>query len=312
MVANVQKIASAEAAVRYVTGMELNQAMSDDYFRTENIGHAGKWNDPDGILKRFGINDGDIIDPKHLLNLLKGKHPDTGKDLFKEVEGKTHMPGTEIENSVPKEVSAIYAIADQALRDAIDQAIIEANNDSLNFVRNEATFTRLGKGGMYHEHASFVAASYNHGSSRGAENDLGGDPHRHIHNLTLNITEYNGKLMKLENKYMLEHTKAIGAQFRASLARKFQALGFDIERNEDNGTFKIPGIPTELIKHWSSRREGMLAAAAEQGLSTQNQANMRDLQIETKRAKIVIDIDELIGRWSHEAKERGFTQESIE
>lgn len=309
-IANVEKIRSAAGAVKYATGLGHTKGGADDYFRSENIGHAGVWHDPAGLLKEFDINHGDKIDPAHLLSLLEGKNPKTGVSLFANKKEK-HAPGTELEISVPKDVSTIWAASPPPLQALISTAIQEANDDALNFVQNNASYTRFDKGGKTHVKAPFVAAIFAHGSSRGAQNELGGDPHRHDHDLIMNFTKTpTGQNMTLENSYIFEYQKAIGSQFRASLASKLQNLGFEIERKND-GTFGVPGVPKELIKLWSSRREQMKEKAIEKKVSLSDKKGMKMIQQSTRRAKIVKHISDLITRWKGEAKSLGFEEKDV-
>jgi|LNAP01.1.fsa_nt_gb conjugative relaxase-like TrwC/TraI family protein len=303
----VDKIRSARGAAEYAMGNGPTAGTQDDYYKSENIGHDGIWYDPDGMLKEFGISHGSKIEYDDLLSLLEGKDPRTGDSIF----GDNHMPGTELVMSVPKSVSAILAIADDELRDEIGKATLESNQDGLDFVDDNASYTRMGKGGLYHTKSHIAAAVFSHGSSRGASNELGGDPHRHMHNLCLNMTKCeDGKWRTLENSYLHEYQKAIGAQFRASLAFKLEKLGFEIERTPD-GAFQIPGVPKDLVKHWSSRREQMKFEAAKKGVSTGNRKEMAKLQQSTRRSKIVKYIGDLVNRWKDEARQFGFTEHSV-
>ena len=306
---NAEKIHSAAGAAKYALGSGPTNGTQDDYYKSENVGHEGKWRDPSGMLKELGINDGDIIRYDDLLSLLEGKNPLTGEFLSGKFKDG-HSAGTELDNSVPKSVSAIWAIANDELREEIDKAIMEANADALKFVQENATYTRQGKAGINHVKADSVTAVFNHGSSRGAANDQGGDPHRHIHNLIPNLTKIDGEYRTLENSYLFECQKATGAQFRASLAIKLQALGFGTERTND-GAFKVIGVPEDLVKHWSSRREQMIEKAKEEGKNPANQNDMRKLQQSTRRSKIVKLIGDLVERWSGEAKSFGFDASSV-
>lgn len=304
-----EKIRSASGAAKYAVGSGQTNGTQDDYYKSENVGHEGKWRDPSGMLKELGINDGDIIKYDDLLSFLEGKNPLTGELLSAKFKDG-HSAGTELDNSVPKSVSAIWAIANDELRAEIDKVIMEANADALKFVQENATYTRQGKAGINHVKADSVTAVFNHGSSRGAANDQGGDPHRHLHNLIPNLTKIDGEWRTLENSYLFEYQKAVGAQFRASLAIKLQALGFGTERTND-GAFKVIGVPEDLVKHWSSRREQMLKKAAEEGKNPANQNEMRKLQQSTRRSKIVKLIGDLVERWTGEAKSFGFNANSV-
>lgn len=305
----VEKIRSASGVANYAVGKGPTSGLQDDYYKSENIGHEGKWYDPEGILKVFGINHGDIVNYEDLLSILEGNNPRTGQSLFDKVKEK-HMPGTELDISVPKSVSAIWAVADNELKAEIDKAIMESNEYALNYVQQNSSYTRTGKGGSEHVQAPFAAAIFAHGSSRGATNLAGGDPHRHFHNLLLNFTSHLGKSMTLENSYLHRDQKAIGAQARAHLAIKLRSLGFEIERTPD-GAFKIPGVPEELVKLWSSRRQEMLAAAAANNVSINDRKGMQQLQQATRRSKIVKHINDLISRWKSEAYEFKFTSEIV-
>lgn len=305
-----EKIRSASGAAKYALGSGPTKGTKDDYYqKSENVGHDGKWRDPSGMLLEFGIKDGDIIKYEDLLNLLEGKNPLNGEYLSSKFKDG-HMAGTELDMSAPKSVSAIWAIASEELKAEIDRAIMEANEDALKFVQENAIYTRQGKAGVNHVKSDSITATFNHGTSRGAANEQGGDPHRHLHNLIPNLTKVNSEWRTLENSYLFEYQKAFGAQFRASLAIKLQALGFPTEQTND-GAFKIPGVPDDLVKHWSSRREQMIEKAKEDGKDIHNQNDMRKLQQSTRRSKIVKLIGDLVDRWTGEAKDYGFDAEAV-
>ena len=65
---------------------------------------------------------------------------------------------------------------------------------------------------------------------------------------------------------LFRHWNAIGAIYRAELARGLGELGYGIEKTHSDGRFEIAGVPRDVIEAFSTRRADIEAAMAERGL----------------------------------------------
>ena len=265
----------------------------EDLAREDYYEHGGE---PPGRYmgagcEAYGIEAGAKVEDGELLALMRGYHPKTGEVIAKNA-GENHKPGWDLTFSAPKSVSAIWAgAADAQLRRAISEAHARAVARALAYVEQNAVKTRDGRtwtGGV-------VAAVYEHSTSRNQ------DPELHSHALMQNFHPEGGGL-----DFDTRHKMAVGAVYRTELAADMQKLGFKVER--DSTCFRIVGVPGELEKYWSTRRQEIEAALAERGVSGGKAAAVAAL--DTRQAKAEISRSELFNRWEREAREHGLDMEA--
>lgn len=221
-----------------------------------------------------------------------GFHPRTGEQIANNA-GPDHKAGYDLTFSAPKSVSTVWATADRETQQAISQAQQRAVEKALDYASKHAFHQREGHAGSIKvEHASGVAAAtFEHGTSRE------GDPQLHTHALVLNLAE-NGKRIDFDTRW--KH--AAGAAYRVELANEMQALGYKVER--DGSSFKIDGVPADLEKQFSTRREQIEKEMREHNAHGGKAAQAAALATRVNKGEV--NRAELFERTRDIAREHGF------
>lgn len=282
-----KSIGSGGNAASYYEGLA-----SEDYY-TKGGEPPGKW--VGEYAREIGL--AGEVQKGELAAGFVGFHPRTGEQIANNA-GDDHKAGYDLTFSAPKSVSATWATADRETQQAISVAQQRAVEKALDYASKHAFHQREGHAGAIKiEHTSGVAAAtFEHGTSRA------GDPQLHTHALVLNIAE-NGKRIDFDTRW--KH--AAGAAYRAELAHEMQALGYKVER--DGSSFKIDGVPADLEKQFSTRREQIEAAMREHGTAGGKAAQAAALA--TRESKGEVNRAELFERVRDVAREHGFDPAAI-
>ena len=210
---------------------------------------------------------------EQLIKMLKGKDPDTNEQY-----GRVYKPaGTYLDRlgvkrqrkqvcaydttySIPKTVSAAWALADDETRKQIELAFDESVETVVAYLQQHAVSSRRGTNGVDEIGAGSGAtvARFDHTTSRA------GDPQLHAHLLWANrVLCDDGVWRTLDGRKLYKHAKAASmagaAVLRASLS---QRLGWSWDRAGQHDHCEIAGVPDELAAHWSQRRRAMERDAA--------------------------------------------------
>ncbi len=156
--------------------------------------------------------------------------------------------------SVPKSVSALWAVADPAVQAAIVEAHHRAVADVVALMERDVAATRVGHAGVAQVATrGLIATAYDHYDSRAA------DPQLHTHAVISNkVQGEDGKWRSLDGRPMHQAVVALSEHYNAVLADHLtRALGLGWERRERgrgrNPAWEIIGVPDELIAEFSSR-----------------------------------------------------------
>ncbi|MFX4288293.1 MobF family relaxase [Zafaria sp. Z1313] len=161
--------------------------------------------------------------------------------------------------SVPKSVSALWAVADAGTQALIADAHHAAVAELVAFMEREVASTRVGAtgpdGAVAHvDVAGVAAAAFDHYDSRA------GDPQLHTHVVVSNkvFTVQDGKWRTLAGRPMHQAVVAISEMYNAVLADQLtRTLGLTWEardRGRDRSpAWEITGVPQELIDEFSTR-----------------------------------------------------------
>lgn len=225
---------------------------------------------------------------------LDGRAP-AGRVLVQQqnyADGRSRQPGWDLTFSAPKSVSVLWALSDPATRRAVEQAHHEAVLSALGYLEQEAGFTRRGKGGAQLERARFLAATFEHGTSRAQ------DPQLHTHALVPNVAlRADGSFGTLRSQDLYRHKMAAGALYRSHLAAELTRLGFRLRQGEHS--FEVMGVPSRLTRLFSKRRQRIEESIAEHGFLTAKE--VEQLSLSTRERKGHIARDELLERWLEES-----------
>ena len=286
------------------------QLTNTNYY-TESGEPPGRWY---GLAaEEFGLSG--LVEKAHLERLCNGFHHETEKRLVQNagvLEGdKARKPGDDMTFSADKTVSALFAVADDDLRDAIRREHDRAVKAALELAQDRAGFVRIGRDGQRLLPAPLLWSLFEHGTSRA------GDPQLHTHALLLNLTVLEGgKSRTVDSTHLYHWQKALGAVYRAELARGMERLGFHVERVEEGSSvfFRVRGVPEELTEFWSKRRAeieaklklelGSLEAASGRAKEIATLDTRRKKELEKPRSEMVLG-------WREEAREFGLTPEYV-
>lgn len=253
-----------------------------------------------GAASELGLS-GTVNREDHIKTLM-GFDPKTGEALVKGV-GEERRYAWDLTFSAPKSVSIAWAIGSENTRSGVEIAQQRAVGKVLSFMEEKFELGRRGQGGLDREKVKLLAAAFLHGSSREQ------DPQIHTHLMLQNMAQRaDGTWGALEPKKLFEWKMALGALYRAELAKGLNEIGFQIESGGDS--FRITGVPKELEEEFSKRRQQIEKSLAESGFSGGKASEMAALN--TRKGKEILDSEVLKSDWKARAQAHGVTREAIE
>jgi conjugative relaxase-like TrwC/TraI family protein len=245
-------------------------------------------------------------------------HPVAGVQLGRawRADGVT---GYDLTFSAPKSVSALWALGDDPVVDAVRRAHAVAVRTALDYLDGHASSSRAGRDGLTQVGSDgFAAAVFDHRTSRA------GDPQLHTHALVLNKVQCgDGGWRTLDGHEIYAHKKSAGALYQVALRNELtRTLGVSWTPVSKDGQAEIAGVPTGLTRLWSKRTAQTLTEAApviagyEQLLgrvltSAERVAVEKVAVIKTRPHKDTVDIAGLLDRWTDEAVGIGWTPERL-
>jgi conjugative relaxase-like TrwC/TraI family protein len=247
------------------------------------------------------------VQRQDFLNLADGVDQD-GSKLVRNAKVKGRIPGVDAVFSADKTVSVTWALETDTYRRAIDRVLIAAARTALQFLEDNALFTRLGKGGAIIERAAgmFACTSLDY-LSRANQVDL------HVHcplfwvvlrqdgktGAPLGITARDPKEDRLRTRsplYALK--KQAGAVFQESVAKGMAELGYRMEKTKHG--YAVAGVPPELCEKWSSRRKDIVRYMDERGTSGARAAAKAAER--TRLPKRAVRLEDLERTWKEDAR----------
>ncbi len=211
------------------------------------------------------------------------------------------VAGFDLVFSVPKSVSLLHALGDEATRFAVAQAHQAAWQAALCYLEREACVIRKGRNGVDREHGSgLVAAAFAHRTSRAQ------DPHLHTHVVVANAARStDGVWRALDGDLILRsHRLAAGYLYQAQLRYELTTrLGVGW-RPVVQGMAELRGVSETAVREFSTRRRQILTHLAEQGTDGWRAAQVA--AITTRDRKQPLDLEALRADWAARAAEHGF------
>lgn len=283
----------------YYTGLAR-----EDYY-LEGGEPPGHWYGDAAEALGLGRSSAGQVGKKELHDLLRGFGPD-GRALVKNAGKGNRQAGLDLTFSAPKSVSVLWAHSDDTTRKAIEQAHERAVQFALDYLQQEAGWTRVGQGGSEFVRCKLVFAMFLHSTSRAQDMNL----HTHVLMPNVGLAD-DGQTRTVWNNELYEHKMAAGALYRVALAYGLaQSINAGIEADRDNGFFRVLGIDQSICDHHSKRRKQIEDELREHGHSTAKAAAIANVQ--TREVKGHVARPELDGHWKHELKEFGSSPESIQ
>ena len=276
----------------------LNLA-ADDYYL--NGGEpAGKWVGKGAT--HLGLTE--RVVPEVFRKIFRGYHPSSGDAMVKNAGYSDRQSGWDFTFCSPKSVSIVWSQLPSTLRHRIQEFQQQAVEAALRYAEEKLLRCRAGKGGVNFLPAGMVAATFEHGTSRQLQ------CHLHTHAIIMNLGVPADKNTRaISSKTLFKYKKPLGAYCRAHLAKLLETeLGFSLIRKGDS--FEIEGVPEELIKLHSKRREEILAYLKKHG--QQGAVAAADAALKTRRTKKDVPPRvELFRRWQEFNRKHGFTEASL-
>jgi conjugative relaxase-like TrwC/TraI family protein len=232
--------------------------------------------------------------------------PETGE---RRTEQKKLNPvaGFDLVFSAPKSVSLLYALGSEEAQLAVAQAHAAAWEAALAYLEDEACVTRRGKNGVIREHAEgFVAAAYQHRTNRAQE------PHLHTHVIVANMARSpDGSWRALDGEALLKHHRlAAGYLYQAHLRHELSRRLGVRWREPSKGMAELRGVPSAVIREFSTRRVQVLDYLADRGTAGFYAATVA--QVETRERKQELDLPRLREEWRARAAEHGLGRRELD
>ena len=170
-------------------------------------------------------------------------------------QATTAVAGYDLTFTPVKSVSALWALAPRVVAEQVQAAHEAAVADTLAWLEREATFTRVGSGGVRQVPVrGLVAAAFTHRDSRA------GDPDLHTHVAISNkVQTLDGRWFALDGRVLYRANVAASEHYNTRLEAELTArTGVQfVERPTTGGkrpVREIEGILPALTKAWSRRR----------------------------------------------------------
>jgi conjugative relaxase-like TrwC/TraI family protein len=288
MVVSIGTIGSASGAADYYA--------ADNYYTADAAEqHQGEWGGE--AAARLGLSG--AVEAGSFEDCLKGHLPN-GAVIAN--NAGDHRPGLDLTFSAPKSVSLLGLLGKD---ERIAPAHLSAVKSTLAWVEQRLAEARVsGEGPRVVPTGNLAYAMFAHDVSRNQ------DPQLHVHAVILNATQRSdGQWRAVHNDKLYSENTLIGAVYHAELRAEMQKLGYQTEISGKHGSFEIEGIDRAALKEWSTRREDILAKAAELDIKTPQ--GMRAVAERTRDAKEVIEPSQLAVHWEGLAKERGLDLSSV-
>lgn len=317
-----------------------------DYYSEASGGEAlGQW---------FGLGAAAVgrsgnVDGEHFRRALRGNHPTKPKQMVRPCKrkgersserpdktkskrtdkqgGKTtaktkarssRCPAYDVTFSVPKSVSALWAVADAQTRQQIEEAFDHSVKKTLKWLEKNVPLTRSGRAGKRQVSAKLVIALFDHFVNR----SRAWEPHRHRHCVIANMAQRpDGSWSAVNSRELRKWIRTLGPMMNVEFAAQLKKrLGVALERPKDErgrdaSWFEIAGVPKSLCKFWSSRHTDLHQLLdGDKVKMDHSTAQARDLAFQLSRGKKqrTPPIKELSEQWLKEAERHGFDRRSME
>jgi conjugative relaxase-like TrwC/TraI family protein len=200
--------------------------------------------------------------------LVAGQDPHTGEQLIRSVSAREvvddfgkekitseHRAGWDATISAPKSVSLVALVGD-------DERVREAHRESVNETLKEFEKYMQARGGGDKPAITtgkMVAAQFEHTSSRPDRTNGYAAPQLHTHVVIFNMTQTeDGKVRSVQPLELYRSQQYATALYRAHLADKLQALGYEIRVDPRTGAPELRGFSEEYLQESSPRRKEVL------------------------------------------------------
>ena len=249
--------------------------------------------------KQTSAPQGGKVDPDVFKAVLEGHVGDDKRVGFMGRDGEwKHVPGKDLTFAPSKSVSIMALVGK-------DERIVEAFEESVRETLAYAETHHLGvqdrkDGSHSHQHTGkMVAALFTHDTNRNKE------PLLHVHAIVANVTmdPRTNEWRSVDKRAFYENRYTLSRMQDALLSKKLERLGYTIEPGGKHGKFEIQGVPDEVIKFFSSRRQEILDHL---GTEEKTWGQRQTATYATRNEKSDLTRDQLRADWLDKSLERGF------
>lgn len=285
---------SAGTAVAYY----MDERKEEYYLN--GVDKQGRWFG--GAAEKFGLL-GRAVTQQEFRNLLDGFSPDGQQALVQNAGQSKRDACWDMTFSVPKEVAVLWAMSPPATRRLIEEEVQEAVQAVLTKAQEVGGITRSGPGGKIKERADLMWATFFEGTSRAQ------DPQPHVHAVLVNLgRRQDGSFGALYTPNLFRWKMPLGGMFQAELASRLsRRFGLRIEARQVG--FGIHGVPQDLCRHFSKRRQVIERTMAERGVAGAIEA--KTAAKDTRPQKEEVPPDRLFSDWQKVGMSLGWKPEQV-
>jgi len=285
------------ASVRSSSGAAAYFA-NDNYYTEQEHAEAGVWGGEGA--RALGLEG--QVEKGAFEAILNGRLPDG--EMVGQVEGR--RLGLDLTFSMPKSASILALVSGDkrildahlaAVKSTMAQLVEKQFAESRNYDRSRS--------GEPQKTGNLVYALFAHDTSRAL------DPQGHLHAVVANLTrDPKGTWKALWNGEIWKNNTTIGQFYHAAFRAQLQKLGYETEAAGKHGSFEIKGVPSEVIKAFSTRTTEIEAKIAETGATRLE--TKKQITLYTRDPKLAVDDrGALTESWQQRAQEFGFDGKSL-
>lgn len=285
------------ASVRSSSGA-ADYFANDNYYSADEHAEAGVWGGEGARALGLEVQ----VEREAFEGILNGKLPDG--EMVGQVEGR--RLGLDLTFSMPKSASILALVSgDRRILDAHLAAVKSTMSQLVEKQFAESRNYERSRSGEPQKTGNLVYALFAHDTSRAL------DPQGHIHAVVANLTrDPKGTWKALWNGEIWKNNTTIGQFYHAAFRAQLQKLGYETEAAGKHGSFEIKGVPAEVIKEFSQRREDILTKARELGISSPKGQDR--VTVNTRDPKLAVeDRAGLIQSWQDRSAQLGFDGKAL-
>ncbi len=244
-----------------------------------------------------------VVQGSDLSAVLAGVNPQTGQTL-RSRGAPVRIAAFDATFSAPKSVSILWGVGDDRTRQPIQAAHDASVSAAMGYLESEAALARRGSGPNRCQISTsgFIGASFPHRTSRRL------DPHLHTHVVVANLVRgIDGRFSALDARALYGHAHTAGHLYQAQLRFELTTrLGLSWGPVRA-GVAQVNGVTSQVIRHFSSRRQEVEAWLVDEARSTPRARRIAALA--TRPAKdYSVKVEDLVLRWRRQAEEIGFSR----
>ena len=285
------------ASVRSSSGA-ADYFANDNYYTADEHAEAGVWGGEGA--RALGVEG--QVERDAFEGILNGRLPDG--EMVGQVEGR--RLGLDLTFSMPKSASILALVSgDRRIIDAHLAAVKSTMSQLVEKQFAESRNYERSRSGEPQKTGNLVYALFAHDTSRAL------DPQGHIHAVVANLTrDPKGTWKALWNGEIWKNNTTIGQFYHAAFRAQLQKLGYETEASGKHGSFEIKGVPAEVIKEFSQRREDILTKVEELGISSPKGQDR--VTVNTRDPKLAVeDRAGLIQSWQDRSAQLGFDGKAL-